>query len=187
MNPRKLGLGFLFAAGGMLLPLVLPLSTEATAGLLARPAVLAVTLSAAALFALAALVAAPLAIGLGLAGAFGGCVASLALLHDTTIAGSAAKGFWFIVLATWLGAALCVTALAAVRARRPRQRRALDIAVPLLFGAFVFYLWEVSVRGLGVPPVLMPSPSAAAARFVASLPILGADFFQTFTKGVLIG
>jgi len=71
MNPRKLGLGFLFAAGGMLLPLVLPLSTEATAGLLARPAVLAVTLSAAALFALAALVAAPLAIGLGLAGAFG--------------------------------------------------------------------------------------------------------------------
>jgi NitT/TauT family transport system permease protein len=187
MNPRKLRLGFLIAAAGMLLALVLPLSTEATAGLAARPFILAMMLSAASLFVAAGLVGAPRAIGLGLAGAVGGCVASLALLHDDTVAGSVAKGFWIIVLATWLGAALCVMALAAVRARGSQSRRALEITVPLLFGAFIFYLWEVSVRGFGVPPVLMPSPSAAAVRFMASLPILGADFVQTFVKGVLIG
>src|SRR5260370_41116010 len=33
----------------------------------------------------------------------------------------------------------------------------------------------------------MPAPSAAAARFVASLPTLGQDFVQTFIRGVLIG
>jgi NitT/TauT family transport system permease protein len=57
----------------------------------------------------------------------------------------------------------------------------------LLFGAVVFYLWEVAVRGFGVPSVIMPAPSAAAARFAASLPTLGADFVQTFIRGVLIG
>jgi NitT/TauT family transport system permease protein len=187
MNPRKLRLGFLIAAAGMLLALVLPLSTEATVGLAARPFILAMMLLAAALFVAAGLAGAPRAIGLGLAAALGGCVASLALLHDDTVAGFAAKGFWIIVLATWLGAALCVMALAAVRTRGAQSRRVLEIAVPLLFGAFIFYLWEVSVRGFGVPPVLMPSPSAAAVRFMASLPILGADFVQTFVKGVLIG
>jgi NitT/TauT family transport system permease protein len=187
MNPRKLRLGFLIAAAGMLLALVLPLSTEATVGLAARPFILAMMLLAAALFVAAGLVGAPQAIGLGLAAALGGCVASLALLHDDTVAGFAAKGFWIIVLATWLGAALCVMALAAVRVRGAQSRRVLEIAVPLLFGAVIFYLWEVSVRGFGVPPVLMPSPSAAAVRFMASLPILGADFVQTFVKGVLIG
>jgi NitT/TauT family transport system permease protein len=171
----------------MLLALMLPLSTEVTASLTARPVIFAITLAASLSFAVAALFGAPRAIGFGLAGALGGCLATLALLHDVTIAGSAAKGFWILVLATWLGAAFCVMALAAIRPRGTPSRRALDIAVPLLFGAFVFYLWEVSVRGFGVPPVLMPSPSAAAARFMTSLPTLGADFVQTFIKGVLIG
>ena len=43
------------------------------------------------------------------------------------------------------------------------------------------------MRGFGVPPVLLPAPSAAAARFAHSLPTLAADFTQTFIKGVLIG
>ena len=71
-----------------------------------------------------------------------------------------------------------------------RDRAAADgqyLLVPLLFGATVFYLWEVAVRGFGVPPVLLPAPSAAAARFAASLPTLGGDFVQTFVRGVLIG
>jgi len=92
-----------------------------------------------------------------------------------------------MVLAVWLGAALCVIQLATMRPRGDASRRTLGLAIPLLFGAVVFYLWEVLVRGFGVPPVLMPSPSAAAARFVSSLPTLGADFVQTFVRGVLIG
>jgi NitT/TauT family transport system permease protein len=82
---------------------------------------------------------------------------------------------------------MCVVNLAALRPVRQRRQRMINIAVPLLFGATVFYLWEVAVRGFGVPPVLLPSPSAAAARFMSSLPTLAADFNQTFIRGVLIG
>jgi len=56
-----------------------------------------------------------------------------------------------------------------------------------LFGAFVFYLWEVAVRGFGVPSVLLPAPSAIATRFLGSLWTLWQDFFQTFILGVLSG
>jgi NitT/TauT family transport system permease protein len=56
-----------------------------------------------------------------------------------------------------------------------------------LFGAFLFYLWEVAVRGFGVPSVLFPAPSAIAVRFAASLQMLWEDFFQTFILGVVTG
>jgi NitT/TauT family transport system permease protein len=112
---------------------------------------------------------------------------TLALLRDPLVAGSAAAGFWAMVLSVWLAAALGVMTFATLRPRAGMARRALDLAIPLIFGAAVFYLWEVAVRGFGVPPVILPAPSAAAARFMASLPILGADFVQTFVRGVLIG
>ena len=112
---------------------------------------------------------------------------SLLLLSDPGIAGAAAAGFWAIVIAAWLAAAMCVVALAALRPIRKQRIRAINIAVPLLFGATVFYLWEVAVRGFGVPPVLLPAPGAVAARFMGALPTLAADFNQTFIKGVLIG
>jgi NitT/TauT family transport system permease protein len=187
MNPRRLRLGFILAAAGMLGPLVLPLSSEAVTGLPARPLLLALTLAAVLLFAAAAWTSGSRAIAPGLAGVLCGAAAALALLRDTGIGGSAAAGFWVMVLAVWLGAALCVIELASRRPRDEPSRRALNLAIPLLFGAVVFYLWEVSVRGFGVSPVIMPAPSAAAARFVASLPTLGADFVQTFVRGVLIG
>jgi NitT/TauT family transport system permease protein len=77
--------------------------------------------------------------------------------------------------------------MAALKLRNETLRRANDLAIPLLFGGFLFYLWEVTVRGFGVPSVLVPSPSATAVRFAASLPTLGEDFVQTFVRGVLIG
>jgi NitT/TauT family transport system permease protein len=43
------------------------------------------------------------------------------------------------------------------------------------------------VRGLAVPFVIMPPPSAIWAKLIASLPILGIDFRQTFLKAVLAG
>jgi NitT/TauT family transport system permease protein len=187
LNPRKLRLGFILAAAGMLSALLLPLSGEAAAGLPARPPSLALTIAAVLLFAVAAWAGGTRAVGFGSAGVLCGAATTLALLRDTGIAGSAAAGFWIMVLAVWLGAALCVVQLASERPRDARARHILNLAIPLLFGAVVFYLWEVSVRGFGVPSVIMPAPSAAAARFVASLPILGGDFVQTFVRGVLIG
>ena len=187
MNLRRLRLGFIVAAAGMFLALVLPLSNEAVAGLPARPALWALTSAAALLFAVAAWAGGSRAVALGFAGVLCGAATTLVLLRDPGIAGSAAAGFWAMVLAVWLAAALCVIQLAAMRPRDDASRRGLDLAIPLLFGAVVFYLWEVLVRGFGVSPVIMPSPSAAAARFFASLPVLGGDFVQTFVRGVLIG
>jgi NitT/TauT family transport system permease protein len=187
MNPRRLRLGFSLAAAGMLCALVLPLSSEAVAALPARPIVLALTLASALLFAVAAWAGATRAIAPGFAGVLCAAATTLLLLRDPGVGGSAAAGFWAMMLAVWLGAALCVIQLASMRPRDDASRRTLNLAVPLLFGAVVFYLWEVLVRGFGVPPVLLPSPSAAAVRFVLSLPTLGADFVQTFVRGVLIG
>jgi NitT/TauT family transport system permease protein len=187
MNPRRLRLGFLLAAAGMLCALVLPLSSEAVATLPARPILLALTLASALLFAVAAWTGETRAIAPGFAGVLSGAATTLVLLRDPGVGGSAAAGFWAMVLAVWLGAALCVIQLASMRPRDDASRRILNLAIPLLFGAVVFYLWEVLVRGFGVPAVLMPSPSAAAVRFVSSLPTLGADFVQTFVRGVLIG
>jgi NitT/TauT family transport system permease protein len=177
----------MLAAAGMLPALVLPLSGETVAALPARPVSVALILAAALLFAASAWVGGLRSIGSGLAGVLCGAAATLALLRDPNIAGSAAAGFWIMVLAVWLGAALCVVQLASVRPRDETARRMFNLAVPLLFGAVVFYLWEVLVRGFGVPSVIMPAPSAAAARFASSLPTLWKDFVQTFIRGVLIG
>jgi NitT/TauT family transport system permease protein len=165
---------------------VLPLAAAPAAGLPARPVALTMTLAAALLFALAGS-RTPAAIGLGLAGVIIGCAVALALLAEPEVAGAAAIGFWAIVLATWIAAAVCVTRLSALRPASKGMGRALGLAVPLLFGAFLFFLWEVAVRGFGVPSVLMPAPSAIGARFAASVPTLGEDFVQTFVRSVLSG
>jgi NitT/TauT family transport system permease protein len=187
VNPRRRRLGFILSAAGTLAALVLPLSSEAAVALPVRPELMAVTFAAALLFTVAAWTRGSWAVLPGFIGAFGGAAITLALLRDPGVAGSAAAGFWAVVLAVWLGAALCVVQLASMRPRNEIWRRVLGFTIPLLFGAVVFYLWEVSVRGFGVSPVIMPAPSAAAARFFASLPTLGRDFVQTFIRGVLIG
>jgi len=65
--------------------------------------------------------------------------------------------------------------------------RAVQLAVPLIFGLTILAGWELLVRGLEVPLVILPAPSLIAARFADSLPILWADFVQTFVKGALSG
>ncbi len=47
-------------------------------------------------------------------------------------------------------------------------------------------IWEAGVRLLHVPAIILPPPSAIAARFVTSIPTLAADFRQTI-QGVLAG
>ncbi|MBM7327202.1 ABC transporter permease [Agrobacterium sp. S2] len=66
-------------------------------------------------------------------------------------------------------------------------KRISRLAVPLLFGLAILVLWEGMVRGFSVPPILLPAPSAILARLLGSLPILWADFRQTFIKSVLTG
>ncbi|MCO5147435.1 MAG: ABC transporter permease [Aquamicrobium sp.] len=66
-------------------------------------------------------------------------------------------------------------------------RRLIGIVVPTVFGIAVLALWEGIVRGFQIPSVLLPPPSMIWARIVGSVPILWADFQQTFLKAVLIG
>jgi NitT/TauT family transport system permease protein len=179
-------IGFLLAALGLLVALALPLSSEAVPAVTGRSGLLTAVLAAACMFVLASwqTVLSP---GFGLIGTALGCAVTLILLEDSDIAGFAAWGFWLLTLATWLGAGLTLTRLAALRAADQGMRWLQDLAIPLLFGAFLVYLWEVAVRGFGVSPVLMPAPSATASRLVNSLPVLREDFIQTFVRSVLSG
>jgi len=64
--------------------------------------------------------------------------------------------------------------------------RAADLAPPLIFGLAVLALWEVGVRLVGVPAIILPAPSAIFLRLATSVPTLAADFVQTI-RGVLAG
>ncbi len=83
-------------------------------------------------------------------------------------------------MAFWAGAWALNVRLAA------RQSGA-GLIVPAIFGITILVVWEGMVRGLGVSPVILPPPSAIAARFAAEIPTLWADFNQTFVKGALRG
>ena len=65
--------------------------------------------------------------------------------------------------------------------------RLVKLAVPFLFGVTIIAVWEGLVRGLSVPHVILPPPSAIAVRFADSLDILWVDFVQTFIKGAMSG
>ena len=86
-----------------------------------------------------------------------------------------------VLLALWLGAWFANARLSQVRGPVPRW------LVPAIFGLTLLALWELAVRLFGISPVILPAPSAIAARIAASLPILWADFVQTAIKGALTG
>ena len=67
------------------------------------------------------------------------------------------------------------------------QFRFAHIALPVLFGLAVLVFWECFVRGMQVSPIILPAPSAIAARFLASADVLWLDFTQTVVKGALSG
>jgi NitT/TauT family transport system permease protein len=86
------------------------------------------------------------------------------------------------VIAVW-GALWWVNVWLANRPRTPVTR----IAVPVIFGTTILILWQMIVRALDVPAVILPAPTDIAARIAASAPILWVDFVQTFIKGTLTG
>jgi len=97
------------------------------------------------------------------------------------------QALWALVVACWLVGWLVVASLAAVRPMDRLELVVMKVVVPFLFGAWVLFLWEVVVRGMGVPAVLLPPPSAVWTRIMSSLPTLWQDFRQTFLKAVLAG
>ncbi len=95
---------------------------------------------------------------------------------------------WLVFAALfWLAAWLLNEWLVRVKPSDPSRARAINLAVPIIFGVTVLVIWEGAVRGFGVPSILLPAPSMIWDRLIASLPTLWADFRQTFLKAVLIG
>ncbi|WP_081991464.1 ABC transporter permease [Inquilinus limosus] len=83
--------------------------------------------------------------------------------------------------------AAVAAAWAALRGLSPVPGRAAGIAVPILFGAVLLWLWQVLVTGFQVPQILLPAPSQIAARFAASTDTLWVDFVQTFIRSAIPG
>ncbi|BCH24045.1 ABC transporter permease [Mesorhizobium sp. L-8-3] len=93
----------------------------------------------------------------------------------------------FGALAFWIAAWAVNEWLVRLEPQNRLVARATRLAVPLLFGVTILVLWEGIVRGFNIPSVLLPPPSMIWQRILTSLPVLAADFRQTFLKAVLIG
>lgn len=102
------------------------------------------------------------------------------------IGGAVGLGYWCLVVAAWLTAWVFVQSLVELKSRSAGARRALNVLIPVFFGLWILLLWEIVVRGFGIPQVLLPAPSQIWGRIVSSATTLAIDFRQTF-KAVLFG
>ncbi len=114
-------------------------------------------------------------------------LAAYFLIVSLSADSAGSPAFWLLVAASWVAAWSLVERLAAHTTADLGMRSAIRLIIPILFGVWLLILWELIVRGAGVPSVLLPPPSAIAERIAGSLPILWADFQQTFLKAVLAG
>lgn len=90
----------------------------------------------------------------------------------------------------WLIAGAVIWALGwfvNVRLAALPKSRTTSLLVPLIFGLTLVFIWESVVWGLQIQQVLLPAPSAIAARFAASTSILWQDWVQTVVKGMMSG
>lgn len=96
-------------------------------------------------------------------------------------------GWIVFAIAFWLGGWLLNEWLVRQKVAGVAMERSVSLVVPLIFGISLLMLWEGMTRGFNVPTVLLPPPSMIWERITNSVPILMADFRQTFLKAVLIG
>lgn len=91
----------------------------------------------------------------------------------------------------WFWPAMAVLAAVAAysvyRVAALQGRRWSGSATAALFGVWVVVFWEILVRALDVPRVLLPAPSLVLGSLVDHVPKLWGDFVQTVGKAVLIG
>jgi len=90
--------------------------------------------------------------------------------------------FWPGMVLLALVAGYSVYRMAAVNGSRW-----VGMATAALFGVWVVVFWEILVRALDVPRVLLPAPSLVIASLFEHAPKLWGDFVQTVGKAVLIG
>ena len=99
-----------------------------------------------------------------------------------TVATGVAPWFWPGIVLLALVAGYSVYRMAAVNGSRW-----VGMATAALFGVWVVVFWEILVRALDVPRVLLPAPSLVIGSLFDHAPKLWGDFVQTVGKAVLIG
>ena len=122
--------------------------------------------------------------------AMAGAAIFIAIVFWFTVRSAAPRetiGFWLAVIVLWVLSWLANNALSRADAATPLLSRLRDLMVPAMFGITLLFLWQAVVKGFGIPLVLLPAPSDIWARLSTSLPILWADFVQTFIRAVLPG
>ena len=107
------------------------------------------------------------------------------MAHNVTVKPGAL--FWIGVLLLWAAVWIGNDALSGLSMSSTLVMRARNLAVPAIFGLTLLLLWQLVVKGFGVPLVLLPAPSDIWIKLSTSLPTLKADFIQTFLRAVLPG
>jgi NitT/TauT family transport system permease protein len=95
--------------------------------------------------------------------------------------------FWWLLVASWLFCWLAVERGMMASTNTAMFSNVILLAVPVFFGIWIIFVWQMLAVGLDIPMVLLPSPAQIAVRFMASTSVLWADFQQTFLKAALIG
>jgi NitT/TauT family transport system permease protein len=93
----------------------------------------------------------------------------------------------FGILSMWYSLWVLNVIIASKHFLSRRAQKTHNILVAANFGFAVMFLWEISVRTFEVSPVILPPPTAIAAKIADSLPILWIDFVTTFLQGALSG
>jgi NitT/TauT family transport system permease protein len=173
------------AAGLMALSLLLPIGREGNAVAYwpgAPQALIAALVAIASAAALSRRRNVAAAHGVAAAGLLVGAFAPILITFSDHTLGLAAPGLWIYVIG--LGLLAWQTMEGFAQAAPPGLP---GIAAPLLFGAWIVYLWEVVVIGFGVPQILLPAPHQILTQLAGQADLLWGDFRQTFLKAVLAG
>ena len=108
-----------------------------------------------------------------------------ALLIIREVSGTFGQTLWLLSICAWLLSWLAVEKL--MKVEEKRAPLLYSIGIPILFGFWLLFFWEIITIGLEIPTVILPPPSMIGTKFLSSLDILFADFQQTFMKSVLAG
>ena len=108
-----------------------------------------------------------------------------ALLIIREVSGTFGQTLWLLSICAWLLSWLAVEKL--MKVEEKRFPLLYSIGIPVLFGFWLLFFWEIITIGLEIPTVILPPPSMIGTKFLSSLDILFADFQQTFMKSVLAG
>ncbi|MBV17872.1 MAG: nitrate ABC transporter [Thalassospira sp.] len=122
-----------------------------------------------------------------LAAAVFGAWQAIDALYDYGVAGYASTGFWLFIISLWAFVWRAIDVIANYHSLETVKQQSANIIVPIAFGVWLLFVWEVVVSGFGVPQVLLPPPSMIGVRFVSSTDTMMADFYQTFVKAALSG